>query len=255
MSKLKIFENPAFGQMRTVVIDNEPWFVATDVCKCLEIGNSRQTLTRLDDDEKDVISNDTPGGRQNMSVVNEPGLYTLVLSSRKPEAKAFKRWITHEVIPAIRKHGLYAADELLNNPDFAIAAFTALKEEREKNRVLESTVQEKTKQIDVMQPKADYYDRILQCSNAIPVSVIAKDYGMSAQSFNKLLHSMHIQYRLGNKEDEPWLLYAEYQGKGYTRSATYFCGNKCNVNTRWTQKGRLFLYEKLKERGILPEAA
>lgn len=102
-----MFENEKFGKVRVVTRDNEPWFVAKDVCDCLELGNSRQALERLDEDEKGVISTDTPGGTQNMSIISEPGLYSLVLSSRKPEAKEFKRWVTHEVLPSIRKNGGY----------------------------------------------------------------------------------------------------------------------------------------------------
>lgn len=104
---MTIFSNPEFGQVRAAIIGGEPWFVATDVCQCLDIGNSRQALSRLDDDEKGVISNDTHGGRQDVSAVNEPGLYKLVLSSRKPDAEVFKRWVTHDVIPSIRKTGGY----------------------------------------------------------------------------------------------------------------------------------------------------
>lgn len=113
MNEMQIFEKPEFGQIRTTTVDGEPWFVAVDVCRALEVGNSRQAVTRLDDDEKGVISTDTLGGRQDVSIINEPGLYTLVLGSRKPEAKAFKRWITHEVLPSIRKTGAYATDSRL----------------------------------------------------------------------------------------------------------------------------------------------
>ncbi len=107
MNELQLFRSQEFGDVRGIEKDGEPWFVAADVCRALELGNSRQALARLDDDEKGVILMDTPGGKQEMSIVNEPGLYTLVLGSRKPEAKAFKRWITHEVIPSIRKSGGY----------------------------------------------------------------------------------------------------------------------------------------------------
>ena len=115
MNDLQIFENSQFGSIRTVTRDGEPWFVAKDVCEALELGNSRQALVRLDDDEKDVISTDTPGGVQEVSIVNEPGLYTLILGSRKPEAKAFKRWVTHDILPAIRKTGRYAAPGAMTN--------------------------------------------------------------------------------------------------------------------------------------------
>ncbi|PWM78759.1 MAG: toxin Bro [Phascolarctobacterium sp.] len=107
-NELQIFKNADFGEIRTVVKNNEIMFVAADVCKALDLTNSRKAVSRLDDDEKGVTLSDTPGGKQNLTVVNEYGLYNLVLSSRKPEAKAFKRWITHEVIPAIRKTGTYS---------------------------------------------------------------------------------------------------------------------------------------------------
>ena len=137
------FTNEMFGEIRVMEIDGEPWFVAVDVCRALEIGNPSQALTRLDNDEKKttLISNESAAtGKSQMAFVNEPGLYTLVLGSRKPEAKTFKRWIAHEVIPSIRKHGAYLTDEVLNNiladPDFAIRLLTEIKEERERNRVL-----------------------------------------------------------------------------------------------------------------------
>lgn len=118
MNEMQIFESDRFGQFRTTTIDGEPWFVAADVCRALEIGNPSQALTKLDDDEKMTLTSNEGhsgqrGGAQSMNVVNEPGLYTLVLGSRKPEAKAFKRWITHEVLPSIRKTGAYATDARL----------------------------------------------------------------------------------------------------------------------------------------------
>ena len=111
MNNLQIFTNVEFGEIRVIEANNEPWFIAKDVCDCLEIKNSRDAVSRLDRDEKDVVLTDTLGGSQELQAVNEYGLYTLVLSSRKPESKKFKRWITHEVIPSIRKHGAYLTDE------------------------------------------------------------------------------------------------------------------------------------------------
>ena len=107
MEMPQIFESKEFGKIRVVERSGAPWFVGKDVCDCLEIGNSRDAAASLDDDEKGVALIDTPGGKQEMSIISEPGLYSLVLRSRKPEAKAFKRWIVHEVLPAIRKHGGY----------------------------------------------------------------------------------------------------------------------------------------------------
>ena len=108
VNEIRVFNSDQFGEVRTVTIDDEPWFVAADVCRALEIGNSRMATERLDDDEKGVSLIDTPGGQQELTIINEPGLYSLVLGSRKPEAKAFKRWITHDVIPALRKTGTYS---------------------------------------------------------------------------------------------------------------------------------------------------
>lgn len=108
---MQIFENAQFGVIRAVEIDGEPWFVAKDVCEALGLGNMSQAVARLDDDEKGVISNDTPGGIQEFRAINEPGLYSLIMSSRKPEAKAFQRWVTHEVLPAIHRDGVNRTEE------------------------------------------------------------------------------------------------------------------------------------------------
>ena len=123
-NKLMIFENDAFGKVRTLNLNGEPWFVAADVCTALELGHPSLTVERLDEDEKGISTIDTLGGKQRMAIINEPGLYSLVITSRKPEAKAFKRWITHEVIPAIRKHGAYMTksvlEQVLENPELVL---------------------------------------------------------------------------------------------------------------------------------------
>ncbi len=253
MNEIQVFNNVEFGDVRTVTQNGEPWFVAADVCKALEIGNSRMATDRLDTDEKGVISTDTLGGKQNVTIVNEPGLYALVLGSRKPEAKAFKRWITHEVIPSIRKHGMYAVDDLIANPDLGIAAFMALKEERAKRAALESTCAVQTQQIAEMQPKASYYDLILNCKDLMSVTKIAKDYGQSAIWLNEKLRELGVQFRQG----DIWLLYQKYAARGYTSTKTHeYLGNDgdnhAKVSTYWTQKGRLFIYDLLKKNGILP---
>ena len=142
MDMLKVFEKAEFGRVRVVVCEGEPWFVAKDVCECLELTNTSQTLSHLDDDEKGIISNDTPGGKQEMSIISEPGLYSLILRSRKPEAKAFKQWIIHEVVPSIRKRGLYATeavmDRILDAPDFGISLLQQYKFEREQRKLVEA---------------------------------------------------------------------------------------------------------------------
>lgn len=171
MNELKIFENPHFGSIRTILKDGEPWFVAADVCGALEIRNNRDAIERLDADEKGVALTDTLGGQQEMTIVSESGLYALVLGSRKPEAKAFKRWVTHEVIPAIRKHGGYLTaekvEEALLNPDTLIRLATELKAEREQRRALESKVAEDA-------PKVLFAQAVEQAENSILVGDLAK---------------------------------------------------------------------------------
>lgn len=253
MNELQVFRNAEFGEIRTVEQGGDTWFIANDVCRALELDNSRQALSRLDEDEKDVTLNDTLGGMQTMAIINESGLYSLVLSSRKPEAKAFKRWITHEVLPSIRKHGMYAMDELLDNPDIAIEALTRLKEERERRKELELETKVQAQQIAELQPKATYYDLILQCPSLLSVTEIAKDYGLSAKGLNKILHDNGIQY----SQSGVWFLYAKYQDKGYTSTKTQNYNRPdgtqgSRVHTYWTQKGRLFLYGLLKDLGHLP---
>lgn len=252
MDNIQVFSNNQFGQVRTVFKDGEPWFVAADVCKALKIGNSSMAMSRLDDDEKMTLSlteghSGQRGGAQMQALVNEPGLYSLVLSSRKPEAKAFKRWITHEVIPTIRKTGGY-----VNNEDMFVESYFPHADEFTKTflRAQLTEVRMAQKEIEQLKPKAEYYDIVLRNPNVVPISVIAKDYGMSAQSMNALLHDMGIQYRCANKY---WLPYQKHASKGYTHSSTYLDkqGNT-HMQTNWTQEGRLFIYEQLKREGILP---
>ena len=138
MNDLKIFKNAEFGEIRTIEVDNEPWFVGKDVAEVLGYSNPRKAIgDHIDEEDKGVTICDTLGGNQEMTIINESGLYSLILSSKLPNAKAFKRWVTAEVLPTIRKHGMYATEELLSNPDIAIAAFKALKEEREARKALE----------------------------------------------------------------------------------------------------------------------
>ena len=165
MNEVQIFQSPEFGEVRTVTIDHEPWFVAADVCKVLEI--NRTQTRRVDDDDKGVRLIHTPGGDQNFTIVSEAGLYSLVLASRKPEARRFRRWIVHEVIPAIRRHGMYATEDLLSDPDLAIRAFTALKEEREKRRALE---EENAR----MRPKEIFADAVSASQTSILIGDLAK---------------------------------------------------------------------------------
>lgn len=142
MNEMMIFENPEFGSIRTVEINGEAWLVGKDVAVALGYKEPTKAVReRVDREDRGVSKIDTPSGTQDMTIINESGLYSLILSSKLPGAKKFRRWVTSEVLPAIRKHGLYAVDQLLDNPEFAIKAFTALKEEREKRIALEQKVE------------------------------------------------------------------------------------------------------------------
>ena len=171
-NNIQVFNNDRFGEVRSVVKDGEPWFVAVDVCKALEIKNNRDALGRLDDDEKGVVSTDTLGGEQEVGVVNESGLYTLVLGSRKPEAKAFKRWITHDVIPAIRKTGGYIQGEESMSDDDLIAR--ALVMAQKKIELREQQLREKDAQLELQKPKVDFADHVTDSDNAIDMGTFAK---------------------------------------------------------------------------------
>lgn len=258
MNELKIFQNSEFGTIRTLSINNEPWFIGKDVASILGYSNTRKALNdHVDDEDKGVTKCDTLGGAQEMTIINESGLYSLILSSKLPKAKEFKHWVTSDVLPDIRKHGGYLTpekvEEALLNPDTIIKLATELKAEREARKHAELEAASAKQVIGELQPKSDYTDRILSSKGTVTTTAIAKDYGMSATGFNKLLHELHVIYKIGKQ----WFLYAKYQAKGYTHSKTFdFIHSDgkpdCNMQTEWTQKGRLFLYEFLKSHDILP---
>lgn len=200
MNELQIFKNNQFGNVRIVMKGQDPWFVAKDICNCLEINNSRQALIRLDDDEKSsVILNDGTPGNPEKSIVNEYGLYSLVLSSRKPEAKEFKRWITHDVIPQIRKTGQYVADIPKTLPD-ALRAYANEVEEHNKAKAL----------IEEQKPKVLFADSVAASHTSILVGDLAKllhqngvkDMGQK-RLFNWLRENSYLIKRKGSDYNSP----------------------------------------------------
>lgn len=254
MEELKVFENAEFGSVRTTTVNGEIMFVGKDVAEILEYQNGSRDINRhVDEEDRHKVMLFDGNQNKETIIINESGLYSLILSSKMPNAKKFKHWVTADVLPAIRKTGMYATEELLENPDLAIQAFTALKLEREKNKKLNTTVKVQEQQIMELQPKASYYDLVLNCPDLLSVTVIAKDYGKSAKWLNNFLKEHKIQFKQGGI----WLLYKEYAEKGYTSTKTHTVnGNDgkqhSKVNTYWTQKGRLFIYALLKNEGILP---
>lgn len=255
MSELQIFKNVEFGSIRTLQINGEPYFLGKDVAEILGYTNPSKALSDHVDEE-DKLNNESLSslGQRGGWLINESGLYSLILSSKLPTACRFKRWVTSEVLPTIRRHGVYAVDEVLANPDMLIEALLQLKAEREINQALKETVAVQNQQIVEMKPKASYYDVVLNCKDLVAISVIAKDYGWSANRMNQYLHQKGVQYKQGNKI---WLLYQKYAEMGYTNTKTHsYPGNDGTmhtaVHTYWTQQGRLFIYELLKSDGILP---
>lgn len=248
MSELQNF-NFEGNEVRTVLINDEPYFVGKDIADVLGYLNTRDALSKhVDEEDKNSVAiHDGKKGNPNQVVINESGMYSLVLSSKLPNAKKFKRWVTNEVLPSIRKHGAYMTDEKIEeallNPDTIINLATQLKNEREGRLIAEQQVKE-------FQPKVD---KVLSNDALMTISLIAKDYGMSGAGMNKLLHELGVQYRQGGT----WLLYAKYQRTGWTHSETKMVPRKDGtekavLNTKWTQKGRLGLYELLKANGYLP---
>ena len=245
MATMQIFAFEEKEEIRTLLINDEPYFVGKDVADILGYAKSRNAIaTHVDDeDKKDAPIQGDLGGTQNMTIINESGLYSLILKSKLPSAKKFKRWVTSEVLPTIRKHGMYATEELLNNPDLLIQVATQLKEERTNRLIAEQRVNE-------LKPKADYYDKILANKSLMTISIIAKNYGMSGQEMNQLLHDLGIQY----KQSKTWLLYSKYQDKGWTHTEMLPVAgtDKLQPSTKWTQKGHIAIYELLKKNDILP---
>lgn len=261
MKKFNItpFFKKEFGEIRVIEKNNEPWFVGKDVAKALGYSNTSDALSKhVDDEDKlQIAKHDLPNqsdiGTKGAIVINESGLYGLVLSSKLPGAKQFKRWVTSEVLPSIRKHGMYAKEELLNNPELMNAVATELKQEREQRKQLELEKAMLIQENNELKPKADYTDMVLQNKSLMTVTAIAKDYGMSGGSLNKKLHELGIQYKQGGQ----WFLYAKHQAKGYTSSSTTKIEHtdgrvEIKLHTKWTQKGRLFIYNELKKVGIVP---
>lgn len=223
MEKLGIFQNKNFGRIRTLAINNEPWFVGKDVAEVLGYSNVRDALRKhVDEEDKGVAFCDTPGGIQSMSIINESGLYSLVLSSKLPSAKEFKRWITHEVIPAIRQHGAYMTPEViqksLQDPDFMIQILQNLKQEQERNRALEADNER-------MRPKEIFADAVSVSKDGILVGALAK-----------LIHQNGVE--IGQKRLFQWL-----RDHGYLMKS----GTDKNMPTQRARDMDLF---KVKERTI-----
>lgn len=257
MHEVTIFNNPAFGDVRTLETEGgKVLFCGKDVAAAL---GYERTADAIRKHCKGVAEMETPteGGTQKMKFIPESDVYRLAFGSKLPTAEKFTDWVTEEVLPSIRKHGAYMTPDVLEktiqNPDFMIGLVTELKAEQERRKAAELTVSVQNQQIAELQPKASYYDVVLNCKDLLSVSEIAKDYGKSAKWLNAKLHELKVQFKQG----DIWLLYQKYAEKGYTSTKTQSYPGKdgavhSKVHTYWTQKGRLFIYGLLKELGILP---
>ncbi|MCE5728873.1 phage antirepressor [Staphylococcus pseudintermedius] len=238
--------------VRTLTIENEPYVVGNEVAKILGYSNYRNAINNhVEEEDKLRTQIEYAGQVRTVTLINESGLYSLIFSSKLESAKRFKRWVTSEVLPAIRKHGIYATDNVieqtLKDPDYIITVLTEYKKEKEQNLLLQQEIGE-------LKPKADYVDEILKSPGTMTITQIAADYGLSAQKLNKLLHKARIQRRVGKQ----WILYTDHMNKGYTKSETINIVRSDGTpdtqpQTKWTQKGRLKIHEILTDFGYEAE--
>ena len=230
MSEVKIFNNEEFGEIRTVTVNNEPMFCLADVCKALGLTQPSKVRERLNEKGVNTIPTLTPGGRQNLLYVNESNLYKTIFQSRKESAERFTDWVTSEVLPSIRKHGIYATDNvidnILNNPDFGIELLTKLKEER------------------AARVEAERRNAILTHVNkTYTMTEIAKELNMkSATQLNKLLAEKKIQYHVNGT----WVMYSKYSDLGYEEiKQEVLDSGRVIYHRRITQMGRAFILNLL----------
>ena len=236
-NKLMIFENEAFGKVRTLNLNGEPWFVAADVCSVLDLSNPTIAVSRLDEDERAKFN---LGRQGDATIVNEPGLYTLVLGSRKPEAKAFKRWITHEVLPNIRKHGVYITDEKLKlfaeHPELLDALMKSLYAAHAEN--LRHRAERQT-----LLPKADYYDAFMDADGCTNLRTTAKELNVPERWFARFLQQTGFLYRSPAGNLMP---YAIPRNRGLFRVRDYVRNGHSGAYTLITPMGKSLFRELLR---------
>ena len=252
---IQIFENREFGQLGVLMIDGKPFFPAVECAEVLGYSKPHNAVSRHCPHslkrgvgvQTGSKADGTPAFQTvDKAFIPEGDLYRLIIRSKLPTAIKFERWVFDEVLPSIRKHGAYINEDVIRrmqeDSEYNAELLRNLAAEQMRNTALINKVAS-------LAPKAHYHDVVLQCPDAMQISLIAKDYGMTATALNKLLHSMKIQHKIGGV----WVLYKEHQSFGYTKLNTYTKnGVTVWMHTCWTQRGRLFLYEQLKAHGILP---
>ncbi|WP_302826158.1 BRO family protein [Anaerofustis stercorihominis] len=234
MSEIKIFENSEFGRVRSLMINDEPYFIGKDVADILGYSNTRDAIYKhVHEEDKGVAKCDTLGGNQELTVINESGLYALIFGSKLPKAKEFKHWVTSEILPSIRKHGAYMTDSTLEkallSPDFLIRLATQLKEEKALNSKLAVDNQ-------IMKPKADYFDELVERNTLTNFTETAKQLGIQRKQLISFLMDKKYLYR----DKKGKLLPYERKNKGYFEIKESF-NNKTDwsgVQTLITPRGR-----------------
>ncbi|KXY75835.1 phage antirepressor KilAC domain-containing protein [Bacillus sp. FSL W7-1294] len=261
MNQLQVFNHQEFGALEVIQLNGKEMFNLENAAWSLGYTKvaKGKTYLRKDRIEKVIQKADiSVVVHDGQPYITEDGLYELIFESETQKAKEFRKWVTSEVLPSIRKHGAYMTphtiNALLQDPDLIIGLASQLKQEQQARQVAEQKNLMLTQQIAENASKITYLDQILKSKDTVTVSQIAADYGLSAQNLNKILNKEKIQYKLNDQ----WLLYANYRNQGYTKSktvdVTHSDGSKSvKMNTRWTQKGRLFIHELLTKRGIIPE--
>lgn len=247
-SDIQTFENSEFGSIRIVEIDNEPYFVGRDVATVLGYSNIRDALSRhVDDEDKNtVVNHDGNRGNPNMTVINESGLYSLILSSKLPTAKKFKRWVTSEVLPSIRKHGAYMTsatiEQAILNPDTIIKLATALKEEQSKNKQLQAVNSELAVNNQIMKPKADYFDELVDRNLLTNLRETAKQLEIKQKDFINFLLEKKYLYRDKRGKLMPYAKKNNglFEVKEVYNDKTKWCGTQTLVTPKGRETFRLF---------------
>lgn len=242
-TSIEVFSNPTFGTVRTIEEGGRVLFCGKDVATALGYKDPTNALKQhCHGVAKHHPIVDSLGRTQEARFIAEGDLYRLIVSSKLPSAQAFEAWVFDEVLPSIRRHGMYAMDELLQNDEFLEEAIRTLRAERVKRLAAEQALLEAA-------PKVSYYDVVLQSDSLLKIMEIAKDYGLTAQRLNKILRDAGVQF----KQSGRWFLYAKHAEQGYTQSKTHeYAEGRTSTHMYWTQKGRLFIYDLLKSQGILP---
>lgn len=255
MNSIEIFKNESFGEIRVTGTNDQPLFCLADLCKVLELTNPSEVKNRLDKDDVQLIDlhalNSSEGitGNSMANFVTESGFYDVILQSSSPRVKPFRKWVTSEVLPAIRKNGGYMSTSNNDTPEEIMARAVMIAQETIKRREqrIEMLEQEKTLLTETIKeaaPKVEYFDEAMSSKSSYTTTQMAQEFGLSAKTLNARLAKMGVQYRQGGA----WILYAKYQGNGYTHtvSVPYMMANGeqgTQIQTRWTEKGRKFLHD------------